>query len=273
LDIFFDYRHSIHDFIIDKLKLKGRIVEVIYWFSVIFISILIGKIIAFLWSKYVEITKKFSTYQPIELFKKNGISVYIEYEDYKNISYNNEQRKTYVVPVNTFFDTEIDGSILNTNSVQGKYFKKLYDSDNKSKKNLEKQISDKLKKIDHKEINNTKKGRKKEYPAGTIVEAKINDNNKFYLLALKEKPSEEDFVLSIVRIFKYYSNAKDTSPIYISFFDKKNAVTKYELRKKIAFFIYFLYLNKQFLRDDIHLIVFDRNIDITTIFNEEDFKN
>jgi len=61
--------------------------------------------------------------------------------------------------------------------------------------------------------------------------------------------------------------------MYISFFDKKNAVTKYELRKKIAFFIYFLYLNKQFLRDDIHLIVFDRNIDITTIFNEEDFKN
>ena len=86
-----------------------------------------------------------------------------------------------VVPVNTTFDTDLDGRIPEAHSIQGKFTRKYYDSE---VSHLDLDIDKELTKEDYpyEELSEKKRGKKKRYPIGTIIQLKKRER-LFYLIA------------------------------------------------------------------------------------------
>lgn len=86
-----------------------------------------------------------------------------------------------VVPINTTFDTDLDGRIPNANSIQGELTRRYYDSE-VSHLNLD--IDKELTKEDYhyEEPPEKTRGKKRRYPIGTVIQLKKRER-LFYLVA------------------------------------------------------------------------------------------
>ena len=92
-----------------------------------------------------------------------------------------------VVPINTTFDTDLDGKIPKAHSIQGEFIRRYYDSE---VTHLDLDIDKELAKEDYpyEEPPEKKRGKKKRYPIGTVIQLKKRDQLKkrerlFYLVA------------------------------------------------------------------------------------------
>ena len=86
-----------------------------------------------------------------------------------------------VVPINTTFDTDLDGRIPEAHSIQGKFTREYYDSE---VSHLDLDIDRALTREDYpyEELSEKKRGKKKRYPIGTVIQLKKRDR-LFYLIA------------------------------------------------------------------------------------------
>ena len=125
----------------------------------------------------VSITVKFS-----DLFRENGVKV---------------------IPVNEYFDTQVDDQVIAASTLHGKYIKQYY-SGIESIRTLDDEINLKLKGIKYMENENRVMGKTKKFPIGTAIEVKnkyiltaftkFDDRNKAYLNA-------DDYVLFLHRFW------------------------------------------------------------------------
>jgi len=86
-----------------------------------------------------------------------------------------------VISINTTFDTDIDTEIIAKDSLQGQFTRKFYSSFQDFDIDLEQQLINE----NYEEITSKKRGKKKRYPIGTVVQVKPN-NQLFYLVAIAD---------------------------------------------------------------------------------------
>ena len=86
-----------------------------------------------------------------------------------------------VVPINTTFDTDLDGRIPKANSIQGEFTRRYYDSE---VHHLDLDIDKALAKENYhyEELPEKNRGKKRQYPIGTVIQLQRKER-LFYLLA------------------------------------------------------------------------------------------
>ncbi|MDL2260798.1 DUF6430 domain-containing protein [Methanimicrococcus sp. OttesenSCG-928-J09] len=109
------------------------------------------------------------------------------------------ESKITVIPVNLFFDTEVDDKLISSHSIHGQFVNNIFKKDISELDNL---ISDSLNK---QKLNPEKKdrthGKSFSYPPGTIAEI-TKDNHIYYLLALTDFDSNN---IASCKLSDYYS--------------------------------------------------------------------
>lgn len=95
-----------------------------------------------------------------------------------------------VIPVNEYFDTQVDNDIISETTLHGIFIKRYIENSNENLKKLNMEISKQLKNVEYDEVKERKSGKKRKYPiASTILIdnyiltalSKFNDKNEAYL--------------------------------------------------------------------------------------------
>ena len=95
-----------------------------------------------------------------------------------------------VIPVNEYFDTQVDNNIISETTLHGIFVKRYIENNDEKLKKLNIEISKQLKNIECDEVKERKSGKKKRYPIATtiLIEdyiltalSKFNDKNEAYL--------------------------------------------------------------------------------------------
>lgn len=155
------------------------------------------------------------------------------------------QSNTIVIPVNRYFDTLVDNTLIAENSVHGQFVKSIFGG---NVVELDKKIEDYLvnKNIPF-IINNSKLlGKKNAYPLGTIVNIEKN-GIMYFLLALTDFNNDNvafcdlnTYYTSIISLLKHintYSQGKEVSmPLIGGGFSRLNKDKMYILRNLISVF-------------------------------------
>jgi hypothetical protein len=125
-----------------------------------------------------------------------------------------------VIPTNTTFDTDLNGLILRSPSIQGKFMREYYEG---RFEHLDIDIGKQISKAGYAvtEVITGKPGKKYRYEIGTVVQL-WKRNRVFYLLALTHISSngravttEEDLRVALAKLWYYISEHGDKSDIVI----------------------------------------------------------
>lgn len=101
-----------------------------------------------------------------------------------------EEEGIKVIPVNEYFDTQVDNDIISDTTLHGIFVKRYIGNNNEKLKKLNMEISKQLKDVNCIEVKERKRGKKKRYPiASTILIddyiltalSKFNEKNEAYL--------------------------------------------------------------------------------------------
>lgn len=101
-----------------------------------------------------------------------------------------EEEGLKVIPVNEYFDTQVDNNIISENTLHGIFVKRYIENNNENLKKLNTEISKQLKNVKYDEVKERKSGKKKRYPIATTILiddyiltalSKFNDKNEAYL--------------------------------------------------------------------------------------------
>lgn len=126
-----------------------------------------------------------------------------------------------VIPVNEYFDTIVNGSIINKGTIHGQFIQRFYENNHLE---LHKEIESSLanNKIQGKEVTrNSSKGYKKKYPLGSC--AIINESNTNFVLFAMTHFDEEDhayvelseFGQSISSMCKFLATKVEDKSVYM----------------------------------------------------------
>ncbi len=144
--------------------------------SVFFITIfIIIYLFEFFFNKYfikeikAQIGKVYLTIKVSDLFEEEGLKV---------------------IPVNEYFDTQVDDKIISSKTLHGMFIKKYVGNDDCRIKKLNSEINKQLKDIEYENVPERRYGKRKKYPIGTSILiddfiltalSKFNEENKAYL--------------------------------------------------------------------------------------------
>lgn len=110
-----------------------------------------------------------------------------------------------IIGSNTTFDTRIDDGLISTNSVQGKFTQKYYNSTNQ----LDKDLSAGLRGMKSTKLEGKRKGKDKKYPIGSIISVNPK-NRKAYFAAIADLNEHgvasgtfEDLKQSLAQLWEY----------------------------------------------------------------------
>ena len=93
-----------------------------------------------------------------------------------------DQKDIIVIPVNRYFDTEVNDEIISPRSIHGQFVEKYYPYNiDELDRKIDEELKDKKYDID----GNRPSGKKKKYPFGTMAEIKLADKT-FLLVALTD---------------------------------------------------------------------------------------
>jgi len=133
-----------------------------------------------------------------------------------------------VIPVNTTFDTDINGRIMNAQSVQGSFTRKFFKSNIAE---LDRIIEEQLEKeaVPLENFGTEKPGKDKVYPNGTVVTI-TRDTRVFYLLASsrinrngRATGEQHDLRIALEKLWIYIRESGDKSTIAIPVIGTGNA--------------------------------------------------
>ena len=125
-----------------------------------------------------------------------------------------------VVPINTSFDTDLDGRIPQADSIQGEFTRRYYDSD---VSHLDLDIDKQLDKegYSYEELTQEKHGKKRKYAIGTVIQL-TKRNRLFYLVANTHinnagvaNTTIENLQESLVKLWYYISEAGSKGDVII----------------------------------------------------------
>ena len=125
-----------------------------------------------------------------------------------------------VVPINTTFDTDFDGKILQARSIQGEFTRRIYDSE---VSHLDLDIENELAKENYSydEPSEKTRGKKRQYPIGTVIQLK-KGGELFYLVTNSHinnhgvaSTTIEDLSESLAKLWYYISEKGSKGDIVI----------------------------------------------------------
>lgn len=112
-----------------------------------------------------------------------------------------EEEGLKVIPVNEYFDTQVDNNIISETTLHGIFVKRYIGNNDEKLKKLNMEISKQLKNIECDEVKERKSGKKKRYPIATTI-----------LI--------EDYILTALSKFNEKNEAYLSMPEYLEFLNK-----------------------------------------------------
>lgn len=177
----------------------------------IYILLVLGLSVAFgLWQTYRKTS--------LSIAVSNNLKVSVQPGDLFSFA---KDSNYVVIPVNEFFDTVVDESIINSGSIHGQFINRYYQDDHSR---LHEEIEDYFSEhsITGEEAERPQsKGYTKKYPLGTcaIIE---KENVRFVLMAFTHFNNNDiafvelsELGLCVSKMLRYLSNQVGTSPVYM----------------------------------------------------------
>lgn len=183
-----------------------------HWIIVmIYILLVLGLSLAFgLWQTYRKTS--------LSITVSNNLTVNVQPGDLFSFAKNDNY---VVIPVNEYFDTLVDESVINSGSIHGQFIQKYYPEDHSQ---LHEDIEGYFR--DHSIIGEDavrphSKGYTKKYPLGTCAIIEKN-NTRFVLLAFTHFDDQDhafvelsELGLCVSKMLRYLSNQVGTFPVYM----------------------------------------------------------
>ena len=236
-------------------NLKNHIFKVIITFLAIYI-------LSFVFAYLYYCFKRRVVYFKYNRFKVSGT--------YGNILDNiGTSKVNLIVPVNSCFDTKIEGSVISTNSLHGQVIKFLYDNNLVSQTDLDKKIKSSLREqnISSENIgNDVKKGGKSlgnynRYPIGSAAFVDIG-NVRYHFIALSiiennknAKTSDQDYLIVLNAIVDNCFRNSNGNPIYLPLIGSGLSKLNYNHQQQLEFMVKYFMLRKTKLTSDVEIVI------------------
>lgn len=236
-------------------NLKNHIFKVIITFLTIYI-------LSFVFAYLYYCFKRRVVYFKYNRFKVSGT--------YGNILDNiGTSKVNLIVPVNSCFDTKIEGSVISTNSLHGQVIKFLYDNNLVSQTDLDKKIKSSLREqnISSENIgNDVKKGGKSlgnynRYPIGSAAFVDIG-NVRYHFIALSiiennknAKTSDQDYLIVLNAIVDNCFRNSNGNPIYLPLVGSGLSKLNYDHQQQLEFMVKYFMLRKTKLTSDVEIVI------------------
>ena len=203
-----------------------------------------------------------------KLFDVNaGHAVYVQYGDVfasEEIK-SKDKRRNIVIPVNRCFDTIINDDLISSNTVHGKFMRRLYEDNRYTPESLNHDIQKwlKSKNVSYKMLRREDKrsGNLKRYEVGAVSEVKVGEVN-YFLLGLTSFDSDlhahtadEEYVLALMRLIIYTNKRSQGNPLILPLIGAGAADTKKSERDILEYLVKLLKMNRNLINCDIHIVV------------------
>ena len=214
-----------------------------------------------------------------KLFGNMNHGLTISYGDLMKVAFGKkkEQKKIVVIHVNRCFDLSCEDNLIRESSIHGQFIDKYINNEDEKKK-LHNYIETNLKNRNINFETLSKKDKKlgylKRYPEGTVVELEGDNNVVFYLLALSKLDdnliancTELEFYNSLSSLLSYYDSNGQGADLYCTVMGDKIVKPHKETEEIIDFMISVFKFNKNKIRGNINLIVYEKLKSTISILN------
>lgn len=220
------------------------------------------------------------------IWKKGSAAIRVEYGDILKRTliqrlFNNN-KKIYVIPVNTCFDTIVDSNLVNVklplvspNSVHGKWIEKMRKL-NYSAEDLDLKIGKYLcdQNISFNILKNKSRGNTLEYPFGTIAIVEGNDEESYFLLAISRfdennvaDSNEEKLKYCVESLIDFYRVHSQGYDLYIPLMGTDLSGAGLSHFDSLDLISSILKVNNKKLRGEIHVVIYKEDKDRVSIFD------
>lgn len=214
-----------------------------------------------------------------KLFGNMNQGFTISYGDLMKVAFSKkkEKKKIVVIHVNRCFDLSCENNLIRESSIHGQFINKYIHNESEKEKlhnYIESDLESRNIEFEKLTRNNKKSGYLKRYPEGTVVEVKGENNVVFYLLALSKSDenliancSEIEFYNSISKLLSYYDSNGQGADLYCSVMGDKIVKPHRETEEIIDFMISVFKFNKDKIRGNINLVVYEKFKSSISILN------
>lgn len=201
------------------------------------------------------------------------------YGDLMKIAFDNQEKKEkiIVIHVNRCFDLSCENNLIRENSIHGQFLQKYIHGENEREElhnYIENDLTNRNIEFETLSKNDKKSGYLKRYPSGTVVEVKGDNNVVFYLLALSKLDdnliancTELEFYNSLSDLLVYYDSYGNGADLYCSVMGDKIVKPHRETKDIIDFMISVFKFNKNAIRGNINLVVYEELKSIISILD------
>ena len=210
---------------------------------------------------------------------KAGHHVYVQYGDvfsHKVVGKKYKGKRKIVIDVNRCFDTIVDDHLVSHRTLHGQLFQRFYDEGKFDEESLNKTIQDSLAGKPYQLLTTAvkPKGNLRRYEAGTVAELKDDDQVSYYLLGLSpfdenlnSDTDNSDLVNSVQGLIEFCYQRAQAYPVVLPLLGAGMANLNLEESEILRYLVSAFELNKNRLRCDFHIVVWDKHKDLVPIDN------
>ncbi len=214
-----------------------------------------------------------------KLFGDMNQGLTISYGDLMKVAFNKrkEQKKIVVIHVNRCFDLSCENNLIRESSIHGQFINKYIHNESEKEKlhnYIESDLESRNIEFEKLSRDNKKSGYLKRYPEGTVVEFKGENDVVFYLLALSKLDNnlianctELEFYNSFSELLNYYDSNGQGADLYCAVMGDKIVKPHRETEEIIDFMISVFKFNKDKIRGNINLVVYEKLKSSISILN------
>lgn len=213
---------------------------------------------------------------------QKGKTLYVQYGDLfsKEIIVDKEgkpsaDKRIIIIPVNCCFDTIVDDDLIAKEKIHGQAVQKLLSI--MTIEELDKEIKRQLagKEYTQLEISDKRKGNRKRYDFGTVVEIDSINDSKYFLIALTEFNKKlhmtirnrENYLVVVQRMIEHISERSQGLPVIIPILGGGVSEVSMSEQEILDTLIQLFRLNKDKINCNIHIVVRNEARDRINIFN------
>lgn len=210
---------------------------------------------------------------------KAGHHVYVQYGDVfspKVVGKEYSDKRKIVINVNKCFDTIVDDHLVSHNSLHGKLFQRFYDEGKFTTTSLNVAIQNSLNDKSSQQLRTADKpkGNLRRYEAGTVAELEVDNQVSYYLLGLSpfdenlnSDTDNSDLVNSVQGLIEFCYQRAQAYPVVLPLLGAGMANLNLEESEILRYLVSAFELNKNRLRCDFHIVVWDKHKDLVPIDN------
>jgi len=191
--------------------------------------------------------------QSIDIDLDNNRSVCIEYSDLFS------KQGVVVIPFNQFFDTIVDGKILNETSIAGQLVKNKYAGNLNA---LDIGIAETTSKLNH-IFTSEKEGKKFAYPIGTVAKVQQGAND-YYCVALTGVDDDyrptcdiEKLHIAIIEVLKLIDKEANGKDVYMPVLGSGLSGLNRDKQAILKYLIYTLKASSIPIRTKLHIVLYE----------------